>query len=159
MVNRQGKHAFYVKIWHNFPKIVTLNESILDSKSSFLGELWIGNSFFQKNPFILSHNFWKIMSYFHIKCVFTLPLNQFFGLFYPINYKMMLKKELIQWIVILFLNSKKNQESTVRENSRIVPTLPRIYLSFHRERTNQESWRTVKSHQQMTRVNNRLKGP
>ena len=37
--------------------------------------------------------------------------------FYLINYKMVLKKNQFN------VNSKMNQESTVRENSRIVPTL------------------------------------
>ena len=32
-------------------------------------------------------------------------------------------KESIQYIMILFLNSKMNQESTILENLRIVPTL------------------------------------
>ena len=55
--------------------------------------------------------------------MFTLPVYQFFCLFYPIDYKITLKKESNQWITILFLHSKMNQESTIREYSRIVPTL------------------------------------
>ena len=43
---------------------------------------------------------------------------------------MVLKKESIQWIWILFLNCKMNQESTIRENSRIVPTLILTYHLF-----------------------------
>ena len=42
----------------------------------------------------------------------------------------MLKKESIQWIGILFLNYKMNQESTIRENSRIVRTLTVLMLLF-----------------------------
>ena len=60
LLNRQGKHAFYVKIWHNFLNIVTLKESILLKK-------WIADSWFtQKSRFCIENRFkesWMCLPY------------------------------------------------------------------------------------------------